>query len=237
MILIFDLDDTLYPEHTFVESGLRAVAAHGRACFGWDAEASFSFMCGVLKREGRGRIFDRWLEAHRMRTQKRVDDCVRIYRHHRPTLSLYPAAERLLAELPGAYPLYLVTDGHKIVQRNKVDALAISCAFKRVFITHRFGLKHAKPSTYCFERIRAAEHSNWEEMIYIGDNPAKDFVNLNRVGMHTIRVLTGAHRTVEASAGYDARHRIQDLDGFIEVLDLVSGTYPADRRPPHRLAG
>jgi hypothetical protein len=38
MILIFDLDDTLYPEHTYVESGFSAVAKHLQLQRGWDAE-------------------------------------------------------------------------------------------------------------------------------------------------------------------------------------------------------
>jgi len=58
-------------------------------------------------------------------------------------------------------------------------------------------------------------------MVYVADNPAKDFVNLNRQGMPTVRVLTGLHRDVEAKPGYEARFRIADLDALAGVLDEI----------------
>ena len=48
-------------------------------------------------------------------------------------------------------------------------------------------------------------------MLYIGDNPAKDFVNLNKLGMHTVRVLTGVHKDVTAEEHYEAKQKITDI--------------------------
>ncbi|GID07534.1 HAD family hydrolase [Pseudomonas sp. 008] len=218
MILIFDLDDTLYDESSFVTSGLGAVARHGEDAFGWDAERSLQFMLEVLEREGRGRVFDRWLELYGQLSKARVTECVKTYRHHRPSLELFPAARVLLGQLHGRVPLYLVTDGHKIVQKNKVDALGLFSVFHRVLITHRFGIHHAKPSIHCFEIIRQAEGCSWADMVYVGDNPAKDFVNLNLLGALTVRVQTGGHRNVIALPGYDAQVSIPDLDALPEIL-------------------
>lgn len=218
MILIFDLDDTLYDETSFVISGLGAVARYGEDVFGWDAESSLAFMREVLEREGRGQVFDRWLELHGHWSKARVAGCVKIYRHHRPRLELFPAARVVLDQFRGRVPLYLVTDGHKIVQKNKVDALGLFSAFRRVFITHRFGIHHAKPSTHCFERIRQAEGCSWGDMVYVGDNPSKDFVNLNPPGALTVRVQTGGHRNVVALPGHDAQVSIPDLNALPEVL-------------------
>jgi len=218
MILIFDLDDTLYDESSFVTSGLGAVARHGEDAYGWNAERSLDFMLEVLEREGRGRVFDRWLASHEQLSKARVTECVNIYRHHRPSLELFPAARLVLDRYCGQVPLYLVTDGHKIVQKNKVDALGLSPAFRRVLITHRFGIRHAKPSTHCFELIRQAEGCRWADMVYVGDNPSKDFVNLKPLGALTVRVQTGGHRNVVALPGYDAQVSIPDLDALPEVL-------------------
>ena len=218
MILIFDLDDTLYDESRFVDSGLAAVARHGQSSWGWDPVRSQSFLRDVLDREGRGKVFDRWLEHHGAWSRGRVAECVRVYRHHRPDISLFPAARRMIDRYRPHGPLYLVTDGHKIAQRNKVDALDLWPEFRRVFITHRFGIAHAKPSTYCFERIRLAEGCDWSDMVYVGDNPAKDFVGLTRLGAPTVRVLTGAHRAVVARPGHDARVTIPDLDALPGAL-------------------
>lgn len=218
MILIFDLDDTLYDESSFVTSGLDAVARHGEDAYGWNAGRSLDFMLDVLEREGRGRVFDRWLESHEQWSKTRVAECVNIYRHHRPNLELFPAARLVLDRYRGQVPLYLVTDGHKIVQKNKVDALGLSPEFRRVLITHRFGIRHAKPSIHCFELIRQAEGCRWADMVYVGDNPSKDFVNLKPLGALTVRVQTGGHRNVVARPGYDAQISIPDLDALPEVL-------------------
>lgn len=214
MILIFDLDDTLYPERTFVESGLWAVAQFGHERFGWEPKASYHFMITELDRRGRGAIFDRWLSSHGKYSQRMVRTSVATYRRHKPQLSLYPEAKTLLSRLRNQ-PLYLVTDGHKGVQQSKIDALGISPLFRKTLITRRYGIRHEKPSPYCFERIREWEGCNWSEMAYIGDNPAKDFVSLNKLGMRTVRVLTGMHRLVAARPGYDAQVSVPNLGYFL----------------------
>lgn len=219
LILAFDLDDTLYDERSYVESGLRAVARHGRDRFGWDADRSFAEMIEILNAEGRGKVFDRWLASGGRVGKGVVAECVRVYRHHRPQLTLSPDAAALLPRLR-RYPLYLVTDGHKIVQQRKIEALGIAPLFRRVFITHRYGVRHAKPSLHCFERIRGLERAQWRDIVYVGDNPAKDFVALNAVGARTVRLLTGAHAGVRAAADHDAQHHIPALAALPEVLPL-----------------
>lgn len=223
MVLIFDLDDTLYDELSFVLSGLRAVARHGQALFGWPEDTSFAELQDLLTRQGRGRVFDDWLRHHGRHSRARVAQCVHVYRHHTPGIGLYPQAMSVLARYRGRVPLYLVTDGHKIVQQNKVDALGIEPLFRRVFITHRFGIRHAKPSLHCFDIIRRTERCEWSDLVYVGDNPAKDFVNLNAQGALTVRLLTGGHRGVVARPGHDGRIVLADLGALPEALDPVLG--------------
>jgi putative hydrolase of the HAD superfamily len=218
VILIFDLDDTLYDESRFVEGGLKAVARLGQARWDWDAAKSLETLQEILAGEGRGAVFDRWLQGHEAWSRGRVRDCVRAYRHHTPEIELFPAARRMIDRYRSRGPLYLVTDGHKIVQRNKVEALGLWPDFRRIFITHRFGVAAAKPSTYCFERIRAEAGCAWSEMVYVGDNPAKDFVNLTPLGVTTVRVLTGIHSKVPALPGHDAQFTIPDLNGLPDAL-------------------
>lgn len=227
MILIFDLDDTLYDESRFVDGGLKAVARHGEARWGWDAVQSLDRLREILARDGRGRVFDQWLEQHGAWSLGRTRECVRTYRDHSPDIELFPAARCMIDRYRPHGPLYLVTDGNKNVQRNKVDALELWPDFNRVFITHRFGLAAAKPSLHCFERIRAEADCAWDEMIYVGDNPSKDFVNLTPLGVSTIRVLTGAHKELQAPPGHDALISIPDLDALPDVL---ASRFPKSRR-------
>lgn len=211
MVLVFDLDDTLYDERTYVESGFRAVAELGAREFGLDRDESFTQMIEILDREGRGAVFDRWLEQHGALCASMVRECVRLYRHHTPTLTLDAIANSLLRQLAASHRLYVVTDGHNVVQAKKVAALGLEVLVEKVYITHRYGIRRAKPSTYCFEKIKQRERCRWNEMVYVGDNPAKDFVNLKPLGVHTVRVLTGMHRAVCVPKRYDAAHTISSL--------------------------
>ena len=221
MVLVFDLDDTLYDERRYVESGLRAVAAFGEQRFGWPAAASFRFMRGVLDREGRGAVFDRWLQAHGVISKALVRTCIGVYRGHTPRLRLFAPAARLLPKLARRMPLYLVSDGNLHVQRRKAEALGLAPFFRKLYFTHQYGVTHAKPSPYCFALIRQRESCHWADMVYVGDNPAKDFVALNRLGGHTVRVLTGLHRQAKARRGYEAQHVIAGLAALPPLLDRL----------------
>jgi len=215
MIYIFDLDDTLYDERQFVESGFLAVAKQAEERWGLNQNEVFTQLVKLLDSNGRGAIFDDFLKSYHLASKKNIQHCITTYRLHKPTLSMPQEHIALIESLPS--PRYLVTDGHKTVQANKVEALGITHLFKRVFITHRFGIKNAKPSTYCFKKIQQAEQCRWEEMVYIGDNPKKDFVNINKLGMQTVRVLTGVHKNVKACGIYNAKITINRLSDLSQI--------------------
>jgi putative hydrolase of the HAD superfamily len=216
MIPIFDLDDTLYPERSFVESGFRAVAIDLEQIFGWSFEESLKHMMKTLSEIGRGSVFNRLLDSHGALNQKLVKHCIKTYRHHQPNIKMVPEAHRILDSFT-TRP-YLVTDGHKEVQSNKIKALNLQSRFSRIYITRRYGMRYEKPSIHCFELIRKRERCAWSEMFYIGDNPEKDFVNLNPLGVQTIRVITGEHSAVVAKDGFDAKYQIASLDQLDKLL-------------------
>ena len=83
--------------------------------------------------------------------------------------------------------------------------------FKKIFITHRYGIKNSKPSLYCFEKIKRLEQSNWDDLVYIGDNPNKDFISLNKVNAKTIRVLKGNYSDIIVTKKFEARKSITSL--------------------------
>ncbi len=216
MIPVFDLDDTLYPERSFVESGFRAVAIDLEQMFGWDVETSLMYMIKTLSDAGRGAVFNHLLNSHGVLSSKLVRRCINTYRHHHPNIKLSPGVNRILDSF--TIRPYLVTDGHKEVQYNKIKALDISSRFNRIYITHRYGISNSKPSIHCFELIRKREGCAWSDMFYVGDNPEKDFVNLNPLGVHTIRVATGEHSAVVAKEGFDAKYQIASLEQLEKLL-------------------
>ena len=217
MIVVCDLDDTLYPEITFVHSGFNAVACFLESEYGISKRQSFVGMLAILERSGRGAIFDIILNENKIFSKKLQKECIQIYRKHLPSIELYGDA-KIFLEQYRRKPLYLVTDGNKNVQANKIAALGIHSFFRKVFITHRYGVQNAKPSTYCFDLIRKKENVGWDQIVYIGDNPKKDFVNLNRLGAMTIRVHTGMYKDAVAKDGYDAKFCVESIRYVNELL-------------------
>ena len=62
------------------------------------------------------------------------------------------------------------------------------------------------------------EKCNPNEIIYIGDNPNKDFINIKKIGIRTLRVLTGSFKDLSLSRDYEAEHKINNLSYFTKNL-------------------
>jgi putative hydrolase of the HAD superfamily len=220
-ILVFDLDDTLYDELSYLRSGLRAVAAFAAAETGVDEGALLGLLEAALD-EDRSGVFDRAFARTGVRSSRLVRRCVGVYRTHTPTLSLHPAAERCLDRFSD-HRTFLVTDGNTTAQARKVAALGLEAKFEKVFLTWRYGHARSKPSPWCFEKIRALTGARPCDVIYVGDNPSKDFVGLRPLGYGTIRVLTGQHAGRAAAPGHDAELTLPDLDAL--TRDTVSALH------------
>jgi putative hydrolase of the HAD superfamily len=203
MILVFDLDDTLYSEITYVESGFRAVAGHLHSTYALNGEDSYHAMMETLKSGGRGKIFDRVLQKYGLYTQKNLRRCIAEYRAHMPGISMDGEVHKCLQRFAGVNK-YIVTDGNKMVQAKKVEALKVAPYIEKAFITSRYGLMHAKPSPYCFQRISEMENVPMSEMICVGDNPHKDFVGIKPLGCKTIRINRGMYKDFFLNADYEA---------------------------------
>lgn len=223
MVVAFDLDDTLYPEETYVRSGFRAVARALRERWGVAEDDAFEVMWRSLRQRGRGTQFDDVVQELGLAGRESVARLVGVYRHHQPEIEL-PGDSRAVLETLHPRPLYLVTDGHKVVQQRKVAALGIAPFFRHAYLTHRYGIAHRKPSTRVFELMLRRERRAPGELLYVGDDPAKDFRNLRPLGIHTLRVLTGRHSAVRIPAAHDAERTVADIAAVPGVVaELEAG--------------
>lgn len=212
MIIVFDLDDTLYDEFTYVKSGFKAVANHLSKNYKIEtSENIYRQFVQLFKHQGRGKVFDSFLGKYNLSKKRIVKKCLTVYRLHNPKIRLSVSGLSCLNRLKD-YPKFLVTDGNKIVQTKKIKTLKIEKYFKNIIVTHNYGLKHAKPSPYCFHKILKWENANPKELVYIGDNPRKDFINLKKNGFKTVRVMTGQYKDVKTQLDYEADYKINSLD-------------------------
>src|SRR5262249_13447624 len=151
--IVFDLDDTLYPESAFVRSGFRAVAAEFAATLG-PPDAAFELMWRAFQSNDRRRVFDLVLaKAGRLPHVTVVNRMVETYRMHRPSLWMQADADRALNRLAGRYKLGILTDGYLETQRNKIEALGLASRVDVVLITDELGREFWKPHVRCFEEM------------------------------------------------------------------------------------
>jgi putative hydrolase of the HAD superfamily len=215
------MDDTLYPEVTFVYNGFRNVAEFLKNNLGLEEDKTFKRLVEIFEDSGRGSIFNILLREQGLESTSRVNACIKAYRHGKVEIELTPGVAALLRSLSKSRNLYLVTDGNKMVQARKVEALNLRMYFRRIFITHRYGVDKAKPSLHCFEKIARLEGVELSDLVYVADDPHKDFVNLNRAGAKTVRVLTGRFKDMKASPEFDAQYKIAELTDISKILKVL----------------
>jgi putative hydrolase of the HAD superfamily len=105
------------------------------------------------------------------------------------------------------------------VQAAKATALGLTGRFEHLYFTNRYGRAAAKPSTRVFELMLRRTGSQPADLVYVGDNPTKDFVGVRRLGGRTVRVLTGNHATVIPQPGFQADVDVAKLGDVVDVID------------------
>lgn len=206
--VLFDMDDTLFPEIDFVESGYRTVASIFGDRFRIPPDELFNRMRGVFRDGDRGSVFD---EALGMFGPDVVEDAVRQYRAHSPDI-------RLTAEARDAFfllklPVAVVTDGWAEVQRNKAKALGLLDRMPVVLTDLLGGRSGWKPSPAGLVRACELLGVKPESCVYVGDNPHKDFVAARAAGMRSVRYKARfqLHLSCEPRTGEGADAEIRDL--------------------------
>ncbi len=185
--VVFDLDDTLYPERDYVCSGYGAVSRHLQDSFG-------------RREDFQGWLWNRFLAGEYKRafndlsdhfglglSDKQIGDLTSVYREHSPEIRPGAGIEDLLRQLRDRFRLGMLSDGVLPAQQLKLDALQIARFFEAVVFTESLGPESQKPSLAGFEAIAARLDAPHAACAYVGDNPAKDFAAPNALGWRTIQ--------------------------------------------------
>lgn len=173
--IIFDLDDTLYSEKQYVRSGYNKIAEYlGRK------EAESILWNYFLERKP---AIDCYLEEIHAENEKSA--CLNIYRNQMPEISLYEGVMELLQSLKErGIKTGIITDGRVEGQRNKIKALGLGQLVDDIIITDELGgIQFRKPNDISFRIMQCRWRIPFEQIIYVGDNLAKDFQAPMQLGM------------------------------------------------------
>ncbi|MCH5162006.1 MAG: HAD-IA family hydrolase [Clostridiales bacterium] len=219
--VVFDLDDTLFPEREYVASGFAAVSEAVEAEHGISgAKEEF---CALFAENKEG-VFDRFCEKHNLDGQA-AKKMTELYRGHAPDISLHDEIKSVLKELKNkGYKLGIVTDGRPNGQRKKIEALGLSALVDEIIITDELGGKEfRKPNPTAFEKMSTLLGVPLDQMMYVGDNPKKDFA-IGAHGVTTVRLKgDGIYEGSDYLDGIKENYAIDSFDELSRVIGEADG--------------
>ena len=222
--VLFDLDNTLYPEIEFVRSGFRAVAQYLGSRYNLSENLLVKYMLDVLRRDGRGKIFDTLLHHLGLYSEEKVKLLVYLYRSHWATIHLYedvlPTLECLRCY---GTRLGIITDGMASVQRNKIAALGLNNLFDVIVCTDELGKDCWKPSTIPYKIALELLEVRPSEGVYVGDDPSKDFLAPNSMGMLAIQVNRQTYQNLKHESIPELAAARFVIKGLKQILPIIRG--------------
>lgn len=187
--VVFDLDDTLYPEISYAEDGFRKAAAVLESLYG--VKNAYQKIRTLFDEDRQG-VFDRLCSSESL-PEKAVEDAVDTYRNNQPEkLEFYPKTKDVLQYLrQNGFKTGIITDGRPFSQRAKIRALGAEAYFDAIIVTDEIGREYRKPHPRAFEEMARKLNVRTEEMMYVGDNPQKDFAVKEYLPLKTVQIRTG----------------------------------------------
>jgi putative hydrolase of the HAD superfamily len=211
---IFDLDDTLYEEKTYVRSALTHI---GTLVDRLNGNNKFSILLNSANEQGYANpIAQAWSRCELPESEREL--MIAAMRAHIPAITLSVGAQTVLEHLRLQKQSYaIVTDGRSVTQRAKIAALGCTdAAF--VSISEEVGM--SKFDKARFSSVAAVFPPGL--CFYVGDNPAKDFFVPKQLGWKTIMLDhagTGIHTQVlPDSSCYHPDKIITDLQEILTLL-------------------
>lgn len=223
--IVFDLDDTLYPERQYVRSGYLAVAKHLKQTTGCKEDIAQWLWDRFLSGQAAG-AFDALNEHFRLRLSAgEISRLITLYREHRPCIKLRDGIQDLMKALTDNHKtLGIVSDGFLPAQRYKFEALGIERFFPthHIIFTEELGQNREfwKPSPKGFELLAQRMNAPHASCCYVGDNPSKDFVAPNGLGWQTVQLLledqVHSHKPAPPQGQpQHVVHSVQELQRFL----------------------
>lgn len=217
--IIFDLDDTLISESSYQKSAIGAVVAHLDERY----DVGIDFIWRAIEKASvvpRSEFFQTLLPLLGLPADEdSVSGLVGVHRRHLPEIDWHSDVLAGLSELRNAgFLLGMITDGHAVTQRQKLKALGAEALFEVVVVTDELGRLYWKPHRRAFDIVCCRLGVSADQVVYVGDNPEKDFYISSTLPISTLEMRRPGSRT--ASSEYFGGVRPDAVVGSMD--DLVA---------------
>ena len=126
----------------------------------------------------------------------------------------------MLTELRTRVRLALLSDGFLPAQQLKLDALGLRPHFEQIVFTEELGRDAWKPSPTGFQLLQNRLDLPPESLVYVSDNPRKDFVAPNHLGWQTIQLRCPNQVHSAASPAEDGHPQVV-VDSIRELRSVL----------------
>lgn len=216
------MDDTLYKERTYRDSGYRTVARHFAASCDVDPAELYTMMT-----RNPAMAFELVEElAAKRNVRVSVSDQLCVYRSHFPDIKLDDEAADILSLFRQRnIPTGVITDGRAWGQTNKIKALKLDQYVDKDAIMATILIdtdKHSDKPFKAMEQILRQKGAT--SFVYVGDNLAKDFVHPNSMGWDTIMLRDTANANIHPQNINDwpaANHARIVIDSLSELKHMI----------------
>lgn len=222
--IVFDLDDTLYPQVAYKRSGFQVVSTWMAKQVNIDDSTILSELEEILNHHGPSYpyMFDRLVERLDISIGF-VEQLVRLFIEHDPQICCYSGVIPMLSRLREKYRLGILTDGRYVVQQKKIRALGLDTRVDQILCSDALGLE--KPDRRLFSWFEKKLELAGRNLIYVGDNPEKDFYGANTQRWFTICVMTGEDRNGNLPSVFKPKYSIASV---IELEKILSSRQRTD---------
>lgn len=220
--ILLDLDDTVYPERSYFESGLVAVADWIAGDDPAERREWRRRLSQDARQQGRAGVLDRIPHPADRTPEAWRATLLQVYRTHEPRISAFTDVEAFIdAARQAGCRLGVVTDGKSCVQWRKLAALGLPARVDAVVCSD--DIDRPKPAVEPFLVAATLLGVPAEACVYVSDDASKDFIGPRRLGMATIQVSRSLPFPLARPAPDTAAEAARRVTSLAEAGELLFG--------------
>ncbi len=202
--ICIDLDDTLFKEVDFVQSGYKYLIKHLKKSHNIDIKYKLTKNDILNNIDNHIQEFIKKNKINKIRK----DFVLKFIRNHAPEIKTTKNVMYKLEIIKKRFKnLILITNGRSITQRNKINKLNLNKFFNDIYISEETGLR--KPDIQIYKLIEKKYDKHI--LIFIGDNLNVDLITPIKMGFKTIFIKNSKYRI----------HKMELKNSFTRKINLI----------------